>query len=534
VYSLFLIGIGLLASDGIATAQGLNAAINVAADQVVRKIPRTLYGTNVQWVWNGNGLWLDQTHSVDPTLLGQTQALGVSLIRYPGGLYADFYHWRDGIGPYDQRPMALHEPTSGDHSRPNFGTDEALQFAAQVGGQLLIEVNVGTGTPQEAADWVRYVNANQLRVVYWELGNELYINDGSPSSKAITMDPATYATKFLQFAQAMRAVDPRIKIGAIGGRNRGLYAINSYPNWDQIVLQNAGSQIDFLSVHNAYAPGAAPQYDLRTVYQSMLAAPLQIAQDLRALANEVATYAPARASQIGIAVTEWGPLFQMDTSGIYVEHTKTLTCALLAASTLKALVESPATQMANFHVLNDFSIMGWIGLEHGQYPQWTPTARYYAFQLFSKAFGEDLVTSRLASPTYNSIALGGVDAAKNVPYLEVVSSLNADHTKLQIMVINKHFDQAINGNFTIQGFAPRPNGTAYTLTGTGLDANTGTDPIPLPGVTWAQQITDPVNPRFYAGGPGEVSLITSSPTGMGKSFAYKFPPHSVTLLVLSR
>src|SRR5262249_39536407 len=153
-------------------------------------------------------------------------------------------------------------------------TDEALAFASQVGGQLLIEVNAGTGTAQEAADWVRYVNGNGLRVVYWEVGNELYVRDNSANSQALTVDPVTYAQRFLEFAKAMRAADPRIKIGAIGGENRGLYTTMGYPDWNRTLLQMAGDQIDFLSVHNSYAPGTpGPGQDVRTVYGAMLAAP---------------------------------------------------------------------------------------------------------------------------------------------------------------------------------------------------------------------------------------------------------------------
>ena len=76
-------------------------------------------------------------------------------------------------------------------------------------------------------------------------------------------------------AQAMRAADPNIKIGAVGGENFGKYVTMHYPEWDRIVLQKAGSQMDFLEIHNAYAPALVygDQGDLPAVYQSMLAAP---------------------------------------------------------------------------------------------------------------------------------------------------------------------------------------------------------------------------------------------------------------------
>src|SRR5262249_10835740 len=154
---------------------------------------------------------------------------------------------------------AIHGPIPGDKSRPIFGTDEALEFASKVGAELLLVVNAGSGTAQEAADWVRYVNRGGLRVRFWEVGNELYLNDGSPAAKATAIDPDRYAARFREFAQAMRAADSRIQIGAIGGENQGRYQVVSYPNWNRTLLQKDADLIDFLAVHNAYAPGISDQ-----------------------------------------------------------------------------------------------------------------------------------------------------------------------------------------------------------------------------------------------------------------------------------
>jgi alpha-N-arabinofuranosidase len=514
----------------------LTASVEVDAGRVFRQIPRTLYGTNVEWVYNGYALWLERERRPSPQMLRLTQDLGVTLIRYPAGYYADFYHWRDGVGPFEKRPEALHQAGSPDRSRLNFGTDEALEFARQVGAELLITVNAGTGTAQEAADWVRYVNGKQLRVRYWEVGNELYIRDGSPISKATTVDPAGYAARFREFARAMRAADPRIKIGAIGGENQGSYSFVGYPNWNKIVLQRAGDEIDFLAVHNAYAPVMSRDHrDLRTVYGATLAAPVLIARNLRTIAQQINDYAPGR--PIEIAVTEWGPLFQADPSGRYIDHNKTLGAALFAASAFKRFLESPRTGIANFHVLNDLSMMGWISSRNGTFPpnpDWAATARYYAFQLYSRHFGDQLVPSWVEGPTYDSEAVGTVDAVKDVPWLDVVASLSSDRAKLYVLGVNKHFDSPIDGAIAIRGFRPASEGTAWTLTGTGIDAHTGTTHLEIPGVRWARQAEDEQNPRFSKGGPGEITLSPAPFEARAERFVYRFPPHSVTSLVLSR
>jgi alpha-N-arabinofuranosidase len=510
----------------------LSASVNVEAADILRTIPSTLYGSNLEWVWNGYSLWNQASSQPDTTLVNLSRSMGTTLLRYPGGMYADFYHWQDGIGPYNSRPTVSLRP--GDTSAQIiFGTDEALQFADQSHGQLMITVNAGTGTAAEAADWVQYVNASGLRVQYWEIGNELYINDGSVSQNAITMDPATYATRVVEFAEAMRAADPRIKIGAIGGQNQGAYSLVAYPNWDRIVLQKAGSQIDFLAVHNAYAPvNVNDTDDLKSVYAAMLAAPSLIAQNLQTVANQILAFAPSFASKIGIAVTEWGPFFQSSPSGHYAQHTRTLGSALFAADTLKTFFESPVTQIANFHVLNDLSIMCWICSQNGSYPPlWTETPESMAFKLIRNHFGNQVISSTVKAPEYTSPAIGAVVSVPNVPYLDVVSSLSADGTTLYILAINKSLDSSLQTSFTFHDFVPSAAGLSWTLNGMGIDSSTGTMPLQVPGVYWAPQAEDPQNPEFSKGAPGKVA-ITEGAFEAASSFTYTFAPHSVTALQL--
>ncbi len=519
-------------STSAQNAEPFQASVRVDSAAVVRTIPRTLYGANIEWIWNANLAFVEDQHRVHPEVTRLTRDLGVTLIRYPGGLFSDYYHWKTGVGPVAQRPIVAHEPGKSDKTRPNFGTDEALAFADSVGAELLITVNAGTGTAEEAAEWVRYVNRDRLRVRFWEVGNELYIKDGSPMSKATTVPPEEYASRFMKFAAAMRAADSRIQIGAIGGSNQGKYAVVSYKDWDRIVLQNAGSQIDFFSVHNAYAPLVNDtSASLRTVYRGMLAAPANIARNLQTVSNEIQQYAPDRASRITIAVTEYGPAFQFAPGGRWVDHAKTLGSAIFAASTIKTFIESNRTSIANYFLLNDLAVLGLIGSRNGQFPpqpDWIPTARYYALQLYAKHFGETLVRSSTQSPTFNAEAIGLVDAVNNAPLVECVSSLSADGRTLYLMLINKDFDRPADVNI---GFEPAANGSAWTLNGTAIDANTGTTPLRIPGVNWGRQTEES---RFSRGSMTEVTLQQSSVGNASRQFTYRSSAHSVTSLVLTR
>ncbi len=527
-----------LAVLGTSPAQtALTATARVDAGRVVRAVPPTLFGTNVEWVWNAYGLWV-APQQLNPDLVSLTGQIRPSLIRFPGGWHADFYRWRDGVGPLDQRPLMAHQLPTGDKSKPNFGTDEALDFASRVGGELLITVNAGTGTAEEAAAWVRYVNASGLRVRYWEVGNELYINDGSPVSKALTIPPDVYARRFVEFARAMKAADPRIKVGAIGGLNEGPYRLIGYTNWNATLLQIAGADIDFLAVHNSYAPVLNhSNYDLPTVYRAMMAAPVSIARNLARLDNQIRNLVPARQAQIPVAVTEWGPFFQMDPLGRYVDHNKTLGSAVFAASVFKAFLESPRTAIANTHTLHDLGVMGWIGSTSNTFPaepQWTGTPRYLLMRLLRDFVGATVVGSSVTGPTFDSTAVGWVAATQRVPAVETIASLSADGQQLNVILINKHLSAPVDVTVDLGTFRPQAQGSAWVLSGTGPDAHLGTQPLQLPGQTWGVQATDTTNPRFPYGGPGEVTYRSESLSNVTSRLRRTVAPCSVTALSFRR
>lgn len=508
---------------------GGEAVIRVDASRVVREIPRQLYGSNIEWIWDGNGIWDAGADRLEPEIVSLTRDLAPPLLRFPGGIFSDFYHWRDGIGPRARRKRTAHSPSGGE-SVHRFGTDEALDFARQVGGELLITVNVATGTAEEAAAWVRYVNGQGRRVTYWEVGNEIYVKDNSPHSKASTMSPEAYAERFIEFSRAMKAADPGIKVGALGEENYG-NAYQSYPGWTETVLRRAAPEMDFLAVHNGYAPAIVSERGLRTddVYRAMLAAPAQIGRSLEALSRKIARTAPEHAGRIGIAVTEWGPYFQVTSSGRWVDHAKTLASALYTAAVLKVFIEQPHMEAANAFKLVDPLYMGWIGKRGGRF---VPQAGYYAAQLFTRHFGSRLVRTETSSPVFDSPAVGWVREARNVPLLDAVSSLDGSGRTLFVLVINKDLTEAVQGVVKVTGFTAGGRGVVYTLNGTSPDANTGTELFQAPGVQWARQAEFELGGRFSKGGPGEIQLQRSGIIADSR-IEHRFPAHSITVFELT-
>jgi alpha-N-arabinofuranosidase len=498
----------------------LNAEVSVNPSHRLRPIPATLYGTNIEWIWNGNGLWDANVGAPNGSVVALTRKIGPTLYRFPGGTFSDYYDWRDGVGPQDWRGTT-ESMSGGIVSAHKFGTDEALAFAETTGGNLLVTVNVVTGTPELAADWVRYVNSGRRRVTYWEIGNESYVPGNSS-----TLTPEEYTRRFLLFSRAMKAVDPEIKVGAIVDQNYTRSIGPFFENWTAYVLQNAASEIDFVAVHAGYAPTIWEDkgWDPRTVYAAFLAAPGLMRGNLERLSARIEELAPGR--DIRIAVTEWGPFFDSDRSSRFVDHTKTLGSALFVASALQAFIESPRTDIANLFKLTDAAYMGLIGLRQG-----TPAAKAsaLAFELFTRHFGTQLVESTTWSPMYDSPSVGWVDAART-PYVEAIASLDAAGQFLYIIVTNKNFDVSVTCSISINGHTVGHQAEAVTLLGTALDAGTGTELPEVPGYTWARQAEISPRSAFYSSSASEVTLAKSAFDPEGNRFEYVLPPHSVTAL----
>jgi len=514
-----------------AAAGVIDARVRVDTTSVRRRIPRDLFGTNIEVIREANGLWDIANQRLEPAIVALARGMGSTLIRFPGGVWSDAYDWRDGVGPRAQRRIRPTHPGAEETSRNQFGTDEALAFAREVGGTLLITVNAGTGTPEMAAEWVRHVNGDggrtprDGRVTVWEIGNELYMKEDMSGGH---MSPEKYADRFLAFAAAMRAVDPSIRLAAIGLRNYGRYRFAERDDWNEVVLRKAGHVIDVLAIHNAYAPlvGDGKGHRPDDVYAAMLAAPVLIERNLKDTRRDIERFAPARADRISMGITEWGPLFAVNPASPWIDHVKTLGSALFVASTLRVFMQDPNVSLANFFKLNEPSFMGWIGRAGSA---WLPTAPYFAFQMVSRGMESDLLPTQTESPRYNSRTVGFIDRVSDVPYLDAIASQSGDGRIVTVLLVNKHLSAAARTTVSLSGLAGVTALTARTLTGATVDANTGTQLPVIPGLNWARQAAAGPRGRIDRGAPDEIRLDAAS-LSPATATEVLIPPHSITLL----
>lgn len=266
-----------------AASAATTASVSIDAGRTLATFPDTGVGMNVA-VYDGN-----MNHPAIPGLLS---AAGMKAVRYPGGSYADIYHWQT-------------HTTEGGYVAPNTGFDAFMGTVRAAGAQPIITANYGSGTPEEAASWVRYANVTKgYAAKYWEIGNEVYGN-GHYGAKWETdhhasLSPTTYANYVVQYAAAMKAVDPTIKIGAVlttpGSWPDGIVGPGDSADWNNTVLSIAGTKIDYVIVH--HYPISSSQADLLAKPQAEIPG---MAAALRSLINR---YAGSNAPNVGIAVTE--------------------------------------------------------------------------------------------------------------------------------------------------------------------------------------------------------------------------------------
>lgn len=464
-------------------------------------------------------LWADQVSvmPLDPSevvyggwrkdFVDRLKALNPGAIRWPGGIISDSYNWQDGVGPQDSRPPQYYGQWDAEVMSNDVGTDEILNLAKQLGIPVLLNVNWGGGTPTEAANWVQYVNgatsttygaqrsanghATPWGVHEWEIGNEVW-----GSWTAGHTDATTYANSYVTFHDAMAAQDPTIDFVGEGGDG----TVNDQ-TWNNTVLGIAGSKLNHLSIHY-YSPQGLPQgYDSTALYQASVGAPVTISGRLD---STITTILGATNRDIKAAITEHNAMYFNEEN----RRTRTLEGGLQEAGLLNLFLRRPeintidtASALANF----------WDGSairlsNRGSFV----TPGYLAQSLLGNNHGPLVVSTSVSTGTYAAAAIGNLPAQSAIPYLDVTSTRSADGTKLYLSVINRDGvnDQAATINLanagTIGGTA-----TAQTLDSAGyLDQN-----------SW-------LNPTL-------IQTSTSTVTGVGSTFSYTFPAHSLTVLTVS-
>ena len=372
----------------------------------------------------------DHLDGWDPEVVAHMRAARLPLLRFPGGNFVSAYHWRDGVGPAEDRPV-LPNPAWPEAEWNHVGTDEWLHLCELVGAEPLICVNAGTGSPEEAADWVEYCNSaatsplGALRALnghpapygvrLWEVGNELYGN-----WQAGATDAAGYAARYGAYARTMALRDPKVQLIANGDTEE----------WNRTVVFGSDEPVLTLS-HHALYDGFPEGADPRTVYLEHMAFPAAYRRKWDALTE--ALHEAGRARRL--AITE----MQVFTHRPSLPTNATVMEAVWDASILHEAIRAGEiiTLVTHSALVNHG---GGLRKERGVvYPQ----PCWWVTHLYGSAPDDLLLCpADIQSPSFTAEHAYRLPIAPDVPWLDVIGLATPDGSTVVIFLVNRHPDSA--------------------------------------------------------------------------------------------
>jgi len=370
--------------------------IYISTKRELHSINRNIYGHFAEHLgrciyegfWVGEDSPIPNHKGIRLDVVEALKALDIPVLRWPGGCFADEYHWRDGIGPRVGRKRMVNTHWGGVVADNQFGTHEFMELCELLGCEAYVNGNVGSGTVQEMQEWVEYLTfdgespaANERRangrekpwkVAYFGVGNESWGCGGH-------MRPEFYADLYRQFQTYVRNYGSNQIYKIACGANSGDY------NWTEILMKQAARQMDGLSLHHYSLPrpewsdkGAATNFP-----ESEWFSLLKSAQKMDELITKHATIMDRYDAEkrIGMIVDEWGTWFNVEpgTNPGFLYQQNTIRDAMVAAITLH-IFHKHGDRVTMANIAQTVNVLQAMILTEGEQMVKTPT--YHVFEMF--------------------------------------------------------------------------------------------------------------------------------------------------------
>ena len=406
-------------------------------------------------------------------VLESLRGLDFSVMRYPGGNFVSGYHWEDGVGPRENRPR-LREMAWNSIETNQVGTDEFMSLAKRMDWEPMMAVNLGTGTPEEARNWVEYCNGApgtkwaDLRVEnghpepygvkLWCLGNEM---DGHWQIGHVPAEE--YALRAQQAAKMIKDLDPSTELVACG---TSLTLLPSYLEWDRTVLEHLGDHADYLSLHNYVGN--------RTDTMDYLACTNAVDRQIEA-ADALCRFVRARKKspkRTYLSFDEWNVWYKTfdgeHTNGAgkvappLIEERYNLEDALVVAGFLHSFVRhADVVKIANLaQIVNVIAPI--LAQPDGHLVQ----SIYWPFEMFSKRRNGVSLRTAVEGPTFTAPSYG------ETPHID--SSAILDGSTLQVFLTNRD-EEAAEVRVRLADAAIASVGSAELVTGPDVKAENDWD-----------------------------------------------------------
>jgi alpha-N-arabinofuranosidase len=480
--------VGLVALGTVVAAPAIAAekvGLSVDASRPGATIDRNIFGQFAEHLGHGiyEGIWvgpdstIPNTRGIRNDVVDALKALKVPNVRWPGGCFADEYHWRKGIG--SQRPATLN-PNWGGVIEPNtFGTHEFMDFLEQIGSEAYVSVNVGSGTPREAAEWLEYMTTDQptalateraanghpapWRVAYLGIGNESWDCGGN-------MTPDYYLSQLKIYSRFVRNFNPaqqqdphrmlKIAVGPGGDGPR-------WTEWTEAIMKawqkhTWSWDIDGLSLHNYTVVKWPPSYAStgfgETEYAEILHSTLEMDHLIATHSAIMDTYDPEK--KVALIVDEWGAWYAPlpgSHPGFLVQQ-NSLRDAILAALNLNIFARH-ADRVRGANIAQMINVLQAMIITDKEKMVLTPT--YHVFEMYVPFQDAKFVPVTFDAGTY---AHGNV----TLPRLDAIAARDTAG-KLWLAVTNLDPDQPVEIEASLAGMTPR-SAAGETLTAPRVDS----------------------------------------------------------------
>jgi len=404
----------LMAATASANAGTLSAQGALKADQPGPQISRYIYGQFSEHLGRGiyDGIWvgpdskIPNVRGIRTDVVTALKDIHVPVIRWPGGCFADEYHWRDGIGPRDQRPQRKNNWWAGSPETNAFGTHEFMDFAEQVGADPYISINIGSSNPTEMREWIEYMTsadqdtlANERRkngrdkpwkTPFLGFGNEAWGCGGN-------MTPEFYSNELRRYSGFYHRAGDNPSVRIASGANSTDY------NWTDVVMKNAGGNIDALSLHYYTIPtgkwdkkGAATGFSAQE-WTDTFANTLKMDEMITKHSDVMDKYDPKK--RVGLFVDEWGTWYDVEPGTIpgHLYQNNTLRDGVLAAVNFN-IFHHHADRVRLSAIAQTINVLQAMILTKDDKIALTPT--YYAYKMYVPFQDSTAIPLDITAPTF--------------------------------------------------------------------------------------------------------------------------------------
>jgi len=395
-------------------------------------------------IWVGEDPEIESDQGIRLDTADALRRLALPALRWPGGCFADSYHWIDGIGPRARRPRRHNRWW--DQPEPNqFGTDEFMHLCRMVEAEPYICLNVGSGTVEEACGWVEYCNSShptsivQMRqdnglaepydVRFWGIGNENWGCGGG-------MRPEYYADLYRRFASYVRR---------IGGEDVRLIACGSkdgIPEWDERFFETMKGQldlVDYIALHIYSGRNSSDIHFPDEEYYGLIAS-IDIMDGNIAKTCGLAQAYSSYGHAIGVVLDEWGTWYKEATRATGLYQQNTVRDALFAAASFHCF-HKHAERLFMTNMAQTVNVLQALVLTEGTKTVVTPT--YHVYDMFRLHRDGRLVACDVMSPALK------LPEGRKRDAVSVSSTRSEDRGELFLSIINLDLHEDFTGEIRI-------------------------------------------------------------------------------------